>query len=298
MTRTNKQIKSHAQKRDNMNPNIRIKYARGTSRRGRIPSKVLEEDERRMMDYVLPGGGESAVFVNDRMLLVDGNGEHNHDIDEDGGGGGGGGGSGGGMEVPSLDQAWRDVYGTKNDGNSNNSSRRYRRKREMNSQGDRVQQQQRQQQQRQQQGLHASPAMPPLPPYNHHIVPHLQRQHPITLHSINHLRSPYSEAGEYAHMPRAHRPPVSLPPLAINLNPHEEPSYFSTAIPVPPGTTNLARSMPASSVVDAEKCPASPSMTLRPEMRVFSRRRRRSGLGFAENSWHPGTIYSARVDQS
>jgi hypothetical protein len=43
-TRTNKQIKSHAQKRERVNPEIKIKYAKFKSRRGRISSGVLAND--------------------------------------------------------------------------------------------------------------------------------------------------------------------------------------------------------------------------------------------------------------
>mmetsp|Transcript_25232 Transcript_25232/g.53571 ORF Transcript_25232/g.53571 Transcript_25232/m.53571 type:complete len:808 (-) Transcript_25232:138-2561(-) len=46
-TRTNKQIKSHAQKREKVNPSIKEKYGKGKSRRGRISSKVLAADAAR-----------------------------------------------------------------------------------------------------------------------------------------------------------------------------------------------------------------------------------------------------------
>ena len=76
-TRTNKQIKSHAQKREKINPLIKTKYGKGKSRRGRISSKVLAEDARAM---AIAGG--SVGEVANRILNND-------------------------STIPSLDQAWR-----------------------------------------------------------------------------------------------------------------------------------------------------------------------------------------------
>jgi len=60
-TRTNKQIKSHAQKRAKVNPGLKLKYSKGRppSTKGRISSKVLAEDARirveaRMPPYLQP----------------------------------------------------------------------------------------------------------------------------------------------------------------------------------------------------------------------------------------------------
>ena len=60
-TRTNKQIKSHAQKRERTNPDVRDKYARGVVRRGRISTRALAEE-----------ATEAAAGVDDAEALANG----------------------------------------------------------------------------------------------------------------------------------------------------------------------------------------------------------------------------------
>ena len=99
-SRTNKQIKSHAQKREKVNPEIKVKYAKAKPRKGRISSKVLAEDAR-MMACVAAGG---AAQIANTILQND-------------------------KTIPSLDQAWKDVYGTNNGkGGPNSRTRRIREK--------------------------------------------------------------------------------------------------------------------------------------------------------------------------
>lgn len=86
-TRTNKQIKSHAQKREKVNPQIKVKYAKGKAKRGRIASR----------DAILPGRG----------VLI-------HNPEEQGDGG------------HSFDEMWTDVYGTNNGVGPNSRLRRCR----------------------------------------------------------------------------------------------------------------------------------------------------------------------------
>ena len=213
-----------------------------------------------------------------------------------------------GAEIPSLDRARMDVYGTTGDdgdcppgggggrGENSRSRSRYRRQAADVLEHRHRQRQRPNQQQQQQQGLvgdqcvNSSPAMPPLPPHNWHIAEAAsqprprQQQHRISLHSIDHSRSPH----HFRCMPTVHRPPP----------PHGEPAYSSTAIPVP-GTTECAQLL--TSIVHAAGMPADaanamhavspPPATLRPGMRVFSRRG-----GLDVKSWYPGHVYSARVD--
>jgi SHAQKYF class myb-like DNA-binding protein len=293
-TRTNKQIKSHAQKRERTNPDVRDKYARGVVRRGRISSRALAEE-----------ATEAAAGVDAAEALANG-GIGDDDVVARGGGGGDAGVAG--VEIPSLDRARMDVYGTTGDdgdrppgggggrGENSRSRSRYRRQAADVLEHRHRQRQRPNQQQQQQQGLvgdqcvNSSPAMPPLPPHNWHIAEAAsqprprQQQHRISLHSIDHSRSPH----HFRCMPTVHRPPP----------PHGEPAYSSTAIPVP-GTTECAQLL--TSIVHAAGMPADaanamhaaspPPATLRPGMRVFSRRG-----GLDVKSWYPGHVYSARVD--
>ena len=290
-TRTNKQIKSHAQKRERTNPDVRDKYARGVVRRGRISSRALAEE-----------ATEAAAGVDDAEALANG-GIGDDDVVARGGDVGVA-----GAEIPSLDRARMDVYGTTGDdgdcppgggggrGANSRSRSRYRRQATDVLEHRHRQRQRPNQQQQQQQGLvgdqcvNSSPAMPPLPPHNWHIAEAAsqprprQQQHRISLHSIDHSRSPH----HFRCMPTVHRPPP----------PHGEPAYSSTAIPVP-GTTECAQLL--TSIVHAAGMPADaanamhaaspPPATLRPGMRVFSRRG-----GLDVKSWYPGHVYSARVD--
>ncbi|KAL7454634.1 hypothetical protein ACHAWC_006245, partial [Mediolabrus comicus] len=91
-TRTNKQIKSHAQKREKVNPEIRIKYSKSKSRRGRISSSVLANDAR-----VLSANG------GDVMSVIAQEDEH----------------------APSLEQMVKDVYRTNNTEGPNSRLKRY-----------------------------------------------------------------------------------------------------------------------------------------------------------------------------
>ncbi|KAL9186986.1 hypothetical protein ACHAXT_010706 [Thalassiosira profunda] len=95
-TRTNKQIKSHAQKREKINPEIKAKYGRGTSRRGRISSKVLAADVAAMAQ----AGGTTGAAAR-ALLATD-------------------------AAAPSYEEAWRDVYGTNNGDGPNSRMRRHR----------------------------------------------------------------------------------------------------------------------------------------------------------------------------
>lgn len=91
-TRTNKQIKSHAQKREKVNPEIKIKYSKSKSRRGRISSSVLANDAR-----VLSANG------GDVMSVIAQEDQH----------------------VPSLEQMVKDVYRTNNTEGPNSRLKRY-----------------------------------------------------------------------------------------------------------------------------------------------------------------------------
>ena len=95
-TRTNKQIKSHAQKREKVNPQIKAKYAKGKSRRGRISSQVLADDARAWATACgSVGKVESAILGNAET-------------------------------IPSLEELWKDVYGTNNGDGPNSRHGRYR----------------------------------------------------------------------------------------------------------------------------------------------------------------------------
>ena len=92
-TRTNKQIKSHAQKREKVNPEIKIKYSKGACRRGRISSGVLANDAR-----ILSSNG------GDLLTAIARDDEH---------------------QFP-LEQMVKDVYQTNNGDGPNSRVRRYR----------------------------------------------------------------------------------------------------------------------------------------------------------------------------
>ena len=93
-TRSNKQIKSHAQKREKVNPEIKVKYAKGKSRRGRISaSKVGDELSN---PYAATAG-----VKEDNIALDDPN-------------------------LPPMEELWKDVYGTNNGVGPNSRLRRYR----------------------------------------------------------------------------------------------------------------------------------------------------------------------------
>lgn len=93
-TRTNKQIKSHAQKREKVNPEIKIKYSKGTCRRGRISSGVLANDAR-----ILSTSGD------DLMAAIEHDDQHH---------------------FPPLEQMVKEVYQTNNGDGPNSRVRRYR----------------------------------------------------------------------------------------------------------------------------------------------------------------------------
>lgn len=91
-TRTNTQIKSHAQKREKVNPEIKTKYGKGACRRGRISSSVLANDAR-----VLSTNGGDLLSANDDQ-----------------------------NQFPPLEQMIKDVYQTNNGDGPNSRVRRYR----------------------------------------------------------------------------------------------------------------------------------------------------------------------------
>jgi len=93
-TRTNKQIKSHAQKREKVNPEIKIKYSKAPCRRGRISSGVLANDAR-----VLSTNG------GDLLTAIARDDQH---------------------QFPPLEQMVKDVYQTNNGDGPNSRVRRYR----------------------------------------------------------------------------------------------------------------------------------------------------------------------------
>ncbi|KAL7499812.1 hypothetical protein ACHAWT_010238 [Skeletonema menzelii] len=92
-TRTNTQIKSHAQKREKVNPEIKAKYSKGVCRRGRISSGVLANDAR----VLSTNGGD--------LLTTIAHDQH---------------------QFPPLEQMARDVYQTNNGDGPNSRVRRYR----------------------------------------------------------------------------------------------------------------------------------------------------------------------------
>jgi len=74
-TRTNKQIKSHAQKRAKVNPGLKLKYSKGRppSTKGRISSKVLAEDvritaEAARMSPILPSTTANQYLQSDLTI--------------------------------------------------------------------------------------------------------------------------------------------------------------------------------------------------------------------------------------
>lgn len=93
-TRTNKQIKSHAQKREKVNPEIKIKYSKGACRRGRISSGVLANDAR-----ILSSNG------GDLLTAIARDDQHH---------------------FPPLEEMVKDVYQTNNGDGPNSRVRRYR----------------------------------------------------------------------------------------------------------------------------------------------------------------------------
>ena len=92
-TRTNKQIKSHAQKREKVNPEIKTKYSKGTCRRGRISSGILANDAKML-----------STNSGDIMAAIASDDQH----------------------FPPLEQMVKDVYQTNNGDGPNSRVRRYR----------------------------------------------------------------------------------------------------------------------------------------------------------------------------
>mmetsp|Transcript_1734 Transcript_1734/g.3702 ORF Transcript_1734/g.3702 Transcript_1734/m.3702 type:complete len:1023 (+) Transcript_1734:363-3431(+) len=312
-TRTNKQIKSHAQKREKVNPSIKSKYGKGKqSRRGRISSKVLAEDARAM---AIAGGSvgqvANAILSNDAT-------------------------------IPSLDQAWRDVYGTNNGDGPNSRVRRYRGSQSheryasmenMISTAEEVSAQQSGRQQQQQQ------AIPLVSAVAHQLLQQDRLSNPIykqpqpmvtAIEHHNH-RQQSMEASQIAasgtnnpnlappplpnHAPTIHPPP--LPPTlahdaaatAANTWQDDKPAYSSNTVPVPASsqtqTMALAPTLAVPIINDngsrtnTNTNELSPSGqqnkdtdTLRPGMRIYSR-----NINDGKSSeWIPGIIYSAKVD--
>ncbi|KAL7508173.1 hypothetical protein ACHAXN_008262 [Cyclotella atomus] len=94
-TRSNKQIKSHAQKREKVNPDIKFKYAKGKSRRGRLSASSSHPSD--------PNGSP----YRDGQLT-----ETNLALDD--------------PSLPPMEELWKDVYGTNNGVGPNSRLRRYR----------------------------------------------------------------------------------------------------------------------------------------------------------------------------
>eukprot|EP00956_Cyclotella_meneghiniana_P040005 scaffold184705_cov24-Cyclotella_meneghiniana.AAC.4 len=102
-TRSNKQIKSHAQKREKVNPDIKFKYAKGKSRRGRVSTKLLEGGT----GYTSGSVGSGAT-----VQVVGGLSSQELGLDD--------------PTLPPMEELWKDVYGTNNGVGPNSRLRRYR----------------------------------------------------------------------------------------------------------------------------------------------------------------------------
>ena len=318
-TRSNKQIKSHAQKREKVNPDIKAKYGKGKSRRGRISSKVLADDARSMA----AAGGSVGEIV--------------------------------GNEGPTLDQAWKDVYGTNNGDGPNSRARRYRQQQQQSrlaeaviahspSEGQKLAMLETSKQQQQQQqeasaiaaataaAVAATEQAPPLPNpvYNAHQQTHAPSQyhhphyHLDAVHATHHYHHPHYAHHAYG-APMAYQPP----PLPADHNrapaashhahyqhhqPHhqqqQQPAYSSTEVHLPEHhqprpaaappapVTNHAEAPPITANPAIATAPTETSPTkvngngsLRPGMLIYSRAANKT-------TWSAGTIYSAKVDPS
>ena len=262
-TRTNKQIKSHAQKRAKANPEIKTKYSKITPRKGRISSKVLADDAKAMTMAV---GGVTEVST--ALLSND-------------------------QAIPSLDQAWKDVYGTNPSFGPNSRVRRPRQPRQPGP-GEKVVVWKGGKGTGKHEGAVVAQALLDY-----------EAENPTTDESkaIQEEPRPKQQAGmfdnamqqHYDQQMKAQFVPIASHPQYDQLQqdfaaplPHDStPAYSSTAIPL-----NQA----ASQSLFAAAAPTSPSQdsdrnNLRPGMRVYSHDGNSS-------TWILGTIYTAKVDTS
>ena len=332
-TRSNKQIKSHAQKREKVNPDIKFKYGKGKSRRGRISSKVLAADARGMA-----AAAATAAVTNGTSVAATAVPSAD-------------------PSIPSLDIVWKDVYGTNNGNGPNSRLRRYRNSvlhqqwLEQMQTTPSSQQQQQQQQQYQQEGPQTQP--PPYPTtdaqqstQSHHPGQQLQQpiQHPppsthpkpTTFHTaVNNVKDssqamPSLPASNgRGRMPRSYyevKPPqystsssTNLPPLVVPPpiagTDAAAPAFVGvgvgiTHIPTNHASGDLSTTSPmvqatlsplpgATTTPIANNNPPT-NNTIVPPKETFYEALRPGMRVYARYlkgpNWYPGVIYSAKVD--
>lgn len=272
-TRSNKQIKSHAQKREKVNPEIKFKYAKGKSRRGRISSK--EE-----------GVGPSNSPYKDETNLA---------LDD--------------PSLPPMEELWKDVYGTNNGVGPNSRLRRYRSNALHQKWLEEVADKPESETQVATEKIHKEATKEPkkkLTPEGQYIHEHklLERQ-PHAPHQPSpgppmyynppphHYHPGYGMPPPGVSPPRLHPPPGQHypPPPAYH---HQPPVAMHHAPPHQAGPTVLHP--PTVHKPQRDEEPATPSTpsalndeSLRPGMRVYGRSKNGA-------TWAPGVIYSAKVD--
>lgn len=278
-TRTNKQIKSHAQKREKVNPSIKFKYGKGkVSRRGRISSKVLAEDARAM---AIAGG--SVEQVADAILSND-------------------------ATIPSLDQAWRDVYGTNNGDGPNSRVRRYRGSISGQNNGS---------------GgggggesnYNASSIMEKMIDNTAEDITdvaameHCNRQY-MEQQAEHQAISEFAASSGTNHnpnvapplpnlLPTIHPPPSQLvaPAAAVHssntlpVHTHQTTPILAQTLAVPTVNNNSSTTNTMQNELSPSTQQNTDTNTLRPGMRIYSR-----NINGESSEWQPGTIYSAKVD--
>jgi SHAQKYF class myb-like DNA-binding protein len=275
-TRSNKQIKSHAQKREKVNPDIKFKYAKGKSRRGRMSAKLGEPTS----PYGAPQP-ESSLALDDPSL-------------------------------PPMEELWKDVYGTNNGVGPNSRLRRYRSnalhqkwleevaekpesettvatektqkaetgptkepaKKKISPEGQYLQEHRVLERQQHHYAAQPSPG-PPMPYYPppHPYAPHPGYAMPPPTPGRMHAPGPYP--------PPYHHPPIIHQPSTAHHAPHHTPT------PHPP-IVHQPNTPAAASPATAATTPGTNEEALRPGMRVYAKNK--------NATWTSGVIYSAKVD--
>lgn len=256
-TRTNKQIKSHAQKRAKVNPEIKTKYSKVRPRKGRISSKVLADDVKAM---TRAGGGLTAVST---ALL-------NND-----------------QAIPSLDQAWKDVYGTNTTFGPNSRVRRPRQRQA--GPGEKVVEWKGKATTGRHEGVVVAQAL---------LDYEAEKPTPDEIKAIQEEPTPKHQEGLFDDAAQQHNDqqlngqfvPIANHPQYVQLLqqdfaaplPHDSTPYTSTAVPLNEAAPQI---LPTSPFKDSD------TNSLRPGMRVYSR-------DGSSSTWMLGTIYTAKVDST
>ena len=275
-TRSNKQIKSHAQKREKVNPEIKFKYAKGKSRRGRISGKAgeapspVKEENLALDDPSLPPmeelwkdvyGTNNGVGPNSRLRRYRSNALHQKWLEEV-------------AEKPDSEKMVATEKTQKTDSNTSNPSTAKEVKKKLSPEGQYIQDNKVLEQRSLPQNHAPMPYYAP-PPHGHPYPPHpgyaMPHHSPVRMQPYHPPHHPY-------HPPIMHQPPVQ----------HHAASPAVQHVQHPP-VVHQPNSAPA-------PAPPTPSVgqpardeSLRPGMRVYARHKNGP-------TWSPGVIYSAKVD--